>query len=125
MAPLTARRRQLWIALSELYLDTEMQGGTHQHIARVFNEAGYTPEQAWRIDRREVFPVLCGNLCTVAGVWGGFGEEWLIDSLERYRAQRSWLRDRWFGLHFRLLGHHSASDRDAITRAYYDLFAAA
>ncbi|MGF1724874.1 DUF7079 family protein [Photobacterium nomapromontoriensis] len=32
--------------------------------------------------KHEVTPVCGGNLCCVAGVWDGFDESWLVDSIE-------------------------------------------
>ena len=84
------RRRPVWIALSDLYLDTELQAGDYEHIRDVILASGYTLDEVERILRFEVGPVLGLNLLSVAGVWSGFDPDWLVDSI--LQRQRSWRR---------------------------------
>jgi len=35
-------RKPLWIALSNLFLDTELQDYNHTHIAKMMHESGYS-----------------------------------------------------------------------------------
>lgn len=83
-------RRPVWAALSELFLDTELEEEQLSSIARVLAESPYTLVQAERILFREVYPVCSWNLCCVAGEWNGFDEQWLEDAILR-RSKRGWL----------------------------------
>ncbi|NHF58161.1 hypothetical protein FK220_002330 [Flavobacteriaceae bacterium TP-CH-4] len=74
-------RKIIWIALSDMYLDTELQEYHFKHIARTIAESNYSFEEVRKIDREEVFPVLYTNLLSVAGVWDGFQEEWLVQAI--------------------------------------------
>ena len=71
-------RRPVWEALSELYLDTEPDWSG---VARTCAASPYTPWQIRRILYDEVHPVLHLNLWSVAGVWDGFDQEWLVSSI--------------------------------------------
>jgi len=71
-------RLRLWSALSNLFLDTEPDDHTFGYIARVIREDGYTSEEAEHVLWQEVYPVLEANLRSVAGVWAGWPDEWLI-----------------------------------------------
>mgnify|MGYP000238736736 CR=1 FL=1 len=77
-----ADRLRLWRALSDLFLDTELEESMYRHIARVIAEDQYTTEEAENILWAEVFPVLEGNLRNVAGVWAGWPDEWLLNNLK-------------------------------------------
>jgi len=72
-----ARRRPVWSALSELYLDTELAPADHARIASKLVESGYSAEQLEEILYRELHPLLHANLLSVAGEWAGFAEQWL------------------------------------------------
>ena len=119
MPPLDVNRRvPVWIALSDLYLDTEMQAFTHWHIARTIEAVGYTLEEARLIDRYEVFPVLYPNMLSVAGVWDGFDGHWLAEKIQREivgsnRYQRIKSKIAYF-----LLADMFDRDHRAIERAY-------
>ena len=63
------RRWQVWEALSELFLDTEVD--VPSVIARL-QASGYDRAEIERIMIREVAPVLGGNALSVAGVWTAF-----------------------------------------------------
>ncbi|UUQ65042.1 hypothetical protein NLK61_28305 [Pseudomonas fuscovaginae UPB0736] len=75
------RRLKLWQALSSLFLDTEIDDGTYDYIARTILETGYSPEEVHRILWGEVFPVLEANLRSVAGEWACWSDEWLLTNL--------------------------------------------
>lgn len=74
-------RKPIWIALSDFYLDTELQDYDIKHIATAIRESPYTLEEVKEIDKQEIFPVLYSNLLYAAGAWTGFQEEWLIDKI--------------------------------------------
>lgn len=43
--------------------------------------------------RHDVFPILYSNLLSVAGVWEGFDEAWLLEQVETRRAtERGWVK---------------------------------
>jgi hypothetical protein len=71
------RRRPVWEALSDLFLDTELHELHYRYIARVIAESGYSPAEVQSILWEEVFPVVEWNLRDPAGVWEGFRVEWL------------------------------------------------
>lgn len=76
-----ATRAPVWSALSEFYLDTELDERDHQGIAEVLVQSGYSVDQLEEILYREVHPVLATNLLSVAGEWAGFDAEWLKDRI--------------------------------------------
>jgi hypothetical protein len=83
------RRRPVWLALSDLFLDTELQDSNHQYIARILAESGYADEELESILYREVFPVCIGNLMSLAGEWAGFPLEWLEERILRNRGDET------------------------------------
>jgi hypothetical protein len=74
------KRRHLWLALSELFLDTETRR-SFPWIIRVALESGYSWDQIESIFWNEVAPAVSHNLFDVAGDWAGFPEEWLVDEI--------------------------------------------
>ena len=79
----------IWHALSEFYLDTELDGADFDRIAAVFTKSGFTLEELRQIDLYEVFPLLQWNLLSVAGEWAGFDEKWLNQNCERLYRKRN------------------------------------
>lgn len=63
-----ARRRPLWSAMSDLFLDTEVRWSV-PFVAHVCAESGYDDEALERIFWAEVFPEAIPNMLTVAGEW--------------------------------------------------------
>ena len=61
------RRRPVWQALSDLFLDTELTEAFYRYIARTVIESGYGPAEIRGILWDEVFPVLELNLRHPAG----------------------------------------------------------
>lgn len=93
------RRRPLWIALSDLWLDTELQDADRDFIARVMLDSGYDRDTLERIMAEEVAPVVYLNLYSVAGEWAGFDPDWLCAEIlaglrRRGPVGRWWLRRR-------------------------------
>ena len=85
-------RKPIWIALSNFYLDTELQDLDFKHIALKIKESPYSLEEVKKINKKEVFPVLYINLLSVAGVWSGFQEEWLVDEITKKNQKRTRFR---------------------------------
>jgi hypothetical protein len=71
-------REPIWLALSELWLDTELTERDLNHIASVMAGSKYSLGQLRDIYLYEVAPVLYTNLLNVAGEWAGFDEAWLF-----------------------------------------------
>ena len=71
------RRRPVWEALSDLFLDTELNEVTLRSIAKCLAESRYSDKEVHAILFREVYPVCIPNMHDVAGVWAGFQTEWL------------------------------------------------
>lgn len=82
-------RRPVWKALSDLFLDTELEDSDLIRIARTLAESAYSLEEAETILYCEVYPVCIGNLLCVAGEWDGFDDDWLAKSILKHTA-RSW-----------------------------------
>jgi hypothetical protein len=75
------QRKPIWAALSEFYLDTELQDSDFLHIAFTIIESPYALEEVKTINKYEVFPVLQGNLLSPAGEWAGFDQDWLAEKI--------------------------------------------
>ncbi len=95
-------RRPVWVALSDLWLDTELQDRDLDHIARALHDSGYDRDALDRILAEEVAPVVYLNLYSVAGVWTGFDPDWLCAEISRALRKRgpirAWLLRRRRGL---------------------------
>jgi hypothetical protein len=78
---IVSERKQIWIALSQFYLDTELQDYDFKYIAKIILESPYSLDEVKEINKYEVFPVLHRNLQSVAGEWAGFDEEWLVKEI--------------------------------------------
>ncbi len=83
-----AARRPIWVALSDFYLDNELQDSALRHITFKILESPYTLEEVRQINQDEVFPVLYPNLLSVAGEWAGFDQDWLTEEILDSLAQR-------------------------------------
>lgn len=90
-------RIPVWIALSELYLDTDVSV-FHDAIAETLAASPYSPAELRDILMDDVHPALHANLMSVAGEWAGFDEAWLIERIETVGRQPRWRRrmSRWF-----------------------------
>ncbi len=68
----------VWLALSELFLDSEPTPEDHRRIAVRCGASPYSVEKLNAILENELYPPLIGNLLVMSGgEWGGFGEEWI------------------------------------------------
>ena len=74
-------KKSIWIALSDLFLDTELTEQDLDHIAKVIKDTGIPLESVEGILIDEVLPVCIPNMKIVTGNWTGFDEEWLIESI--------------------------------------------
>ena len=62
------RRKPVWTAFSEFWLDIELEDTDLQRIASTAAASGYTVAELRDIYLYEVAPVVSPNLLTVAGV---------------------------------------------------------
>lgn len=87
-------RKPLWSALSDLFLDTELQDMDLSLIALKMRESAYSLDEITDILMTEVFPVCSSNLNPVAGIWEGFEEESLFRDI--LKAKQPSRVQRWF-----------------------------
>ena len=88
-------RESVWLALSELWLDTELDAADLAAIAGTLAISGLTVEELEAIYRLEVAPVVWSNAWTTAGVWDGFDPAWLSAAIAAHRARAWRWPDRW------------------------------
>jgi hypothetical protein len=93
METVDANRLKIWQALSNFFLDTEITDSTFDYVARVVLDTGYSPQEIHNILWGEVFPVLEGNLKSIAGEWAGWTDEWLLERLSVCEASTNKLGD--------------------------------
>lgn len=74
-------RLPLWKALSELFLDTELDDSDFKYIAHQVLRSNFSPREVNDILWNEVFPALGDNLRIVAGEWSGFRDRWLEERI--------------------------------------------
>lgn len=82
-------RKLVWLALADLYLDTELQEWQFQDITGIFLKSPFNLEKIKKIDQYEVFPVLFSNLLNPAGEWAGFEEKRLVKNIMTWMEFRS------------------------------------
>lgn len=75
-------RKPVWIALAELYLDTD-SSLSYEYVVKVCAASKYTTDELEAILRNEVAPAVSGNLLSVAGEWSGFDENWLVKEIRK------------------------------------------
>ena len=79
-----ARKRPVWLVLSELWLDTELQPEDLNRIAGVLRHSGYASKDLEQIYKFEVAPVVWRNMFPFypgVGEWAGFDPDWLEESI--------------------------------------------
>jgi hypothetical protein len=91
-------REDVWLALSELWLDTELMATDLRHISARLRNSGLSRDELQAIWLYEVAPLLWLNHWAVAGVWDGFEPQWLLAGCRR-NQHASW----WHRLKCRLL----------------------
>lgn len=122
-------RAPVWLALSDLYLDTSYRDSVRR-AAHDLAGSPYTSDQLRAILFDEVHPVVAANLCAPVGVWDRFDQAWLAQVILRNRRRPRWARPRgrcqlrYAILLWRLLAPRIAGLRAATRppRSYYDFF---
>jgi hypothetical protein len=103
-------RRPVWWALSDLFLDTELDELAYNYIAQTCVDSPYSPKECAEILWHVVYPICIGNLFSMTGVWGAFDQEWLENEIIRHVSTwrfRFWQR---LGREQPLLGRIVLSD---------------
>ena len=95
------RREPVWQALSELFVDTELDENDLRSIARTLRSSGHSNNQLDAILRDEVLPVFFPNLSSVTGNWTGWDRgtvrDFVLAQLSRdARSPRSLVPKRWW-----------------------------
>jgi len=85
-------RKPVWIALSEFYLDVELQPEDFTRIRAVFDQSGYSQDEIRQIDYNEVGPILFYNLLSMAGEWMGFDEHAVTEFVAKRARKKLKLR---------------------------------
>jgi len=114
------QRRPVWTALSELWLDTEIQERDLERIARVMADSGLTIEELHDIYKLEVAPVVSTNALSVAGEWTGFNEDWLCSEIiknleQKQRPSRLW---NWLPFTRRLMTYATEEHWDKLVTLF-------
>jgi len=86
-----AVRRAAWEALSDLYLDTDVDA-LRPSVAHRLAALPLTAAELEHILLSEVHPVLRANLRVAAGLWTAFDPDWLATAIQRHRARPRWRR---------------------------------
>ncbi|MGL4315562.1 MAG: DUF7079 family protein [Pseudomonas sp.] len=89
---MAASREEVWLTLSELWLDTQLDEPGLQRIARQLRAGGLGHAELQDIMLYEVAPVVWLNHWSVAGVWDGFDESWLFAGCRRNQQRGRWHR---------------------------------
>ena len=83
-------RTSIWDALSNFYLDTELNDTTYDYIHNVFIDSQLDLATLKAIDLYDVFTCLQQNLLCLTGAWAGFDSDWLHKKcLENYKKRKS------------------------------------
>lgn len=85
-------RLPVWEALSEFFLDTELEDQDYQRISKTLASSPYSIQEIEDILRFEVYPVLIWNLRSIAGEWAGFDREWLGEQIKPRLDKRPKIR---------------------------------
>jgi hypothetical protein len=84
-------RQPVWLALSDLFLDTDVRLN-YPSTACALAQSPYSDPELQVIFRDEVAPIVEPNLFEIAGDWAGFPEDWLFASILQRGAQPYRLR---------------------------------
>ena len=82
----------VWDALSEFFLDTELQPDAYERIAKILAASRYSEQDLTEILCYEVYPVCKLNMLCVAGEWAGFHPDWIKDNMTPRYDRRPFLK---------------------------------
>ncbi|MEM1368397.1 MAG: hypothetical protein AAGG02_10335 [Cyanobacteria bacterium P01_H01_bin.15] len=86
-------RQELWIAMSALWLDTELVDERIKEIAVEVRASGLSSRELEEVFELELAPILGWNCLVVAGEWAGFDPDWVCERAAAQRGKRR-IRDR-------------------------------
>jgi len=89
MEPVDKKRKDVWIAFSDLFLDTD-QTIYYKNIIQVCAGSNFSIKELQEILFYEVAPVCSANLKSVAGEWIGFDQNWLISNIFKHTNKKEW-----------------------------------
>jgi hypothetical protein len=115
------QRRPVWMALSEFYLDTELEDENFKAIAAVILKSPYSLEEVKAINRYEVFPILQSNMLVPAGTWAGFEEEPLVEKILEHLEKRSALKSFGGKISFLMFKWMHKGSWQKLEKAYNEL----
>lgn len=92
---MTKTREQLWIAMSDLWLDQDLHEYQLEYIASVVRDSDLDEAELDDVFVLELAPFLGVNNMSVAGEWAGFDEEWVCEQA-RIRHAKYRRRDRFW-----------------------------
>ncbi|NOS70810.1 MAG: hypothetical protein HOP33_12870 [Verrucomicrobia bacterium] len=94
-------RLPIWKALSEFFLDTELQQENLERIARILAASDHSEDELENILICEVCRGCRINALLPAGEWVSFDEDWLVERIGPYYGRQVWFkrlfiwRHRW------------------------------
>ena len=85
-------RREVWIALSDLWLDTELDDSRLDEIAAVVCGSGFSRDEVQAIFHYELAPFLGWNCLIAAGECSGFDADWVCEQAAKRMGKPSLLK---------------------------------
>jgi hypothetical protein len=85
-------RFPVWDALSEFFLDTELDKRDYERISKILADSKYSINELQEILYYEVYPVCKWNMFSVAGEWAGFHPDWIMENIAPRKDRRPKLR---------------------------------
>jgi hypothetical protein len=108
-------RFPVWDALSEFFLDTELDNRDYERISKILAKSKYSIKEMQAILYYEVYPACKWNLFSVAGEWAGFHADWIMKNIAPRKDKRpklpvgpihKWMfRDHWSRVSFLVEKH--------------------
>ena len=92
------RRLPVWMALSDLFLDTELDKAWYGAIAKRIAASRFTHDEVTAALWDDVFPALADNLRVPAGEWGCFDRDWLKTRILTVRSDPAAAMSKYRGI---------------------------
>jgi hypothetical protein len=83
-----SHRRPVWVALSALFLDMQLEPPDFQRLGRTLASSPYTLNEIEDILFGEVYPACIWNLRMLGGVYWGFDADWLEEAILKHERSR-------------------------------------
>jgi len=114
-------RKPVWKALSEFYLDNQLDDEEIEQVSRVIFESPYSIEEVKRINKYEIFPILQWNLLSIAGEWDYFDENWLVARITNRLDNQSWYSILLVDLSYPLFKWMTANNWSKVEKMYVQI----